>query len=38
MMFTTEKGKETRELLERWITGTPWNGEFTRGHFKRGVE
>ena len=38
MMFTTEKGKETRELLERWITGTSWNGEFTRGHFKRGVE
>ena len=38
MMFTTEKGKETRELMERWITGTPWNGEFTRGHFKRGVE
>ena len=38
MMFTTEKGKETRELLERWITGTPWTGEFTRGHFKRGVE
>lgn len=38
MMFTTEKGKETGELLKRWITGTPWNGEFTRGHFKRGVE
>lgn len=38
MMFTTEDPGETREILESWLSGKRPEGEFTRGHFKRGVE
>ena len=41
--FTIESEKETKEVLRRFVTvweeGAPLSsGEFTRGHFRRGVE
>ena len=38
MMFTTEDGRETMRILMQYLTGQAGKGEFTRGHFKRGVE
>ena len=38
MMFTTEDGRETMRILMQYLTGQAEKGEFTRGHFKRGVE
>ena len=38
LMFTTENGRETSRILCSCLTGQPEKGEFTRGHFKRGVE
>ena len=38
LMFTTENGRETSRILCSCLNGQPEKGEFTRGHFKRGVE
>jgi hypothetical protein len=38
MMFTTEHADEIRVVLNAWMTGAKPQAEFTRGHFKRGVE
>ena len=38
MMFTTEGPGEVKNILECWLSGERPKGEFTRGHFKRGVE
>lgn len=36
--FTTESREEVYTVLERWISHKEAKGDFTRGHFKRGVE
>lgn len=38
IMFTTEDGRMVREVLDGWMTGQRLRTDFTRGHFKRGVE
>jgi putative protease len=38
MMFTTEHADKIRQVLSSWETGAKPQMEFTRGHFKRGVE
>lgn len=38
IMFTTEKAKETEQVLSGWLGAAKPQTEFTRGHFKRGVE
>ena len=38
IMFTTEKAKETEQVLSGWLGAARPQTEFTRGHFKRGVE
>lgn len=38
IMFTTEDARETKEVLSGWMSGETPRKEFTRGHFKRGVE
>ncbi len=36
--FTTESQEEVYTVLERWRSHKEAKGDFTRGHFKRGVE
>ncbi|MCD8364139.1 MAG: U32 family peptidase [Lachnospiraceae bacterium] len=38
ILFTTEDAKETEAVLDAWLCRRKWDGEFTRGHLKRGVE
>lgn len=38
IMFTTEDAKEVRQVLQNWMDGSRPKTDFTRGHFKRGVE
>lgn len=38
IMFTTESAGEVREVLKGWRSGSKPMMDFTRGHFKRGVE
>lgn len=38
IMFTTEDGREVRKVLDGWMEESRPQTEFTRGHFKRGVE
>jgi len=38
IMFTTETAKEAEAVLKGWTDGGRPQMEFTRGHFKRGVE
>lgn len=38
IMFTTEHAKEVRQVLKNWMDGSLLKTDFTRGHFKRGVE
>ena len=38
IMFTTEKRQETLAVLDSWMKGGRPPADFTRGHFKRGVE
>ena len=38
MMFTTESAAEVKQVLCGWMTGGKPQMDFTRGHFKRGVE
>lgn len=38
IMFTTEGASETENILDDWVQKRCPEGEFTRGHFKRGVE
>lgn len=38
MMFTTETAAEVQSVLKGWMTKERPQREFTRGHFKRGVE
>ena len=38
MMFTTESRQEVLAVLKGWLFGQEAKGEFTRGHWKRGVE
>ncbi len=38
IMLTTESEAETRRVLDAWLCREKWDGEFTRGHLKRGVE
>jgi hypothetical protein len=38
LMFTTENADEVCLILENWMNGAKPQMEFTRGHFKRGVE
>lgn len=38
IMFTTESYEETGKVLEDWIEEKRPSMDFTRGHFKRGVE
>lgn len=36
--FTMESGKEMRRVLHTFFTGEKYDGERTRGHYRRGVE
>ncbi len=38
ILFTTESEREVYTVLRSWMEGAKPGGEFTRGHFKRGVE
>lgn len=38
IMFTVEGAQEVKDVLTGWMEGRKPLGEFTRGHFKRGVE
>ena len=38
IMFTTESAAEVQQVLEGWMAGAKPKMDFTRGHFKRGVE
>ncbi|MCD8197429.1 MAG: U32 family peptidase [Lachnospiraceae bacterium] len=38
IMFTTEDAEETNVVLDAWLRRRKWDGEFTRGYLKRGVE
>ncbi|MCD8248421.1 MAG: U32 family peptidase [Lachnospiraceae bacterium] len=38
ILFTTEDAIETKAVLDAWFCRGKWEGEFTRGHLKRGVE
>ncbi|MCD8096565.1 MAG: hypothetical protein LUE31_00675 [Lachnospiraceae bacterium] len=38
ILLTTESEAETRRVLDAWLCRKKWDGEFTRGHLKRGVE
>lgn len=38
IMFTTENKEETERVLSGWLGAARSQVEFTRGHFKRGVE
>lgn len=38
MMFTTESKKEVTTVLKGWLIRQEAKGEYTRGHWKRGVE
>ncbi len=38
IMFTTESREETGQVLEQWAEHRKPEADFTRGHFKRGVE
>lgn len=38
IMFTTEDAAEVRQILNNWMDGSRLKTDFTRGHFKRGVE
>lgn len=38
LMFTTENGQEVISLVRCFRNGTAFDGEFTRGHWKKGIK
>ena len=38
LRFTTETAEEAEEIIGRYLTGAPNEGEHTRGLYYRGIE